>query len=66
MSNSRGIISYNMVHLIYAERMDTIMFLIRWLPFPEIQNTNETAAQAIQPAFPNNNVAKKIMYFGVK
>lgn len=55
-----------MVHLIYAERMDTIIFLIRWLPFSEIQNTNETAAQAIQPAFPNNNVAKKIMYFGVK
>lgn len=27
-------------------------------PFPETQNTNCTAAQAVLPAFPNNSVAK--------
>lgn len=32
--------------------------LVSSYPFPETQNTNCTAAQAVSPAFPNNSVAK--------
>lgn len=55
MSNSREIVNYSMVHLIHAERMDTISLC------SETHNTNEDAAQAAPPTFPDNDsVAKKI------
>lgn len=44
-----------MVYTIHAGRIDTIPSFVRWLPWPETQTTNETATQALPPAFPNNN-----------
>lgn len=42
-----------------------VLSFIGWLPFPDIQNMNEIAAQAAPSALPNN-CSEMFMYFGVE